>query len=74
MSGYKAEVFVHGEWAQNAVVWPDAESAAKAGADLMSRWTLVRDWRVVEVTTEPNRKSWDERVAEKGLPPRRVQL
>jgi hypothetical protein len=30
----------------------DAETYAK---DLMSRWTLVREWRVVESEDEPNR-------------------
>ena len=56
--GYKAEVLVQGKWHQNGEVWPDAESAKKAGADLQRRWTLVRDWRCVEVVHEPNRPEW----------------
>jgi hypothetical protein len=75
MSGFKAEVLVQGEWSRNGQVWPDAESARKAGSDLMGRWMLVEDFRVVEVADTPTEKvTWDEKVAEHGLPPRRVQL
>lgn len=74
--GYKAEVLVPGDgWGQNGVVWPDRESAERAARDLWSRWTLTTDHRAVEVIgEEPNRPTWDEWVAERGLPPRSVRL
>lgn len=71
---YKAEVLVQGEWSRNGEVWPDEASAFAAGQDLMGRWTLVRDHRVVAVDEPANRPTWEERVAAHGLPPRRVQL
>jgi len=75
MAGFKSEVFVDGEWGRNGVTWPDLISAERAAADLYSRWTLTTDHRAVEVEDEePNRPSWDEWVAEHGLPPRRVSL
>ena len=74
MMGSKAEVIVSGEWGQNGIVWPDRESAEKAAADLYGRWTLTSDHRAVEVDEEPNRPSWDQWVAERGLPPRSVSL
>ena len=72
--GYKSEVLVGGKWGQNAVVWPDRESAEAAAADLYSRWTLTAGHRAVEVQERPNRPTWDEWVAERGLPPRSVRL
>ncbi len=68
--GWKTEVFVQGEWASNAVVWPDEQSALSAGRDLMSRWLLVEDFRAVEVDEEPNRPAW----ADAPRMPRRVTL
>jgi hypothetical protein len=72
--GYKTEVYVQGEWSTNAVVWPDAESADKAGYDLLCRWFVPTDYRVVEVDEEPNRPTWEEYVAQNGLPPQSVSL
>jgi len=73
--GFKAEVLVGGsEWSQNAVVWPDRESAEKAALDLYGRWTLTTGHRAVEVAEEPNRPTWDEHVALHGLPPRSVRV
>ena len=78
--GYKSEVLVSGEWGQNAVVWPDRESAEKAAANLYSRWTLTTDHRAVEVAEEPNRPTYEEHVAARGQaraggpPPRSVTL
>lgn len=63
-----------GDWYPNGVVWPDEDSALAAGADIQSRWLLVLEHRAVQVDEEPNRPTWDEWVAEKGLPPRSVQL
>ena len=74
MMGYKSEVFVDGEWGRNGVVWPDMASAETAAADLYSRWTLTTDHRAVEVDEKPNRPTWDEWVAQRGLPPRSVTL
>ena len=60
--------------ARNAVVWPDAASARKAGDDLLGRWFVPVAYRVQEVDEEPNRPTWDEHVAEHGLPPKSVSL
>ena len=59
--GYKAEVLVDGVWWQNAIVWPDRESAEKAAWDLWARWSLTAGHRAVEVDEEPNRPTWAER-------------
>jgi hypothetical protein len=72
--GWKAEVLVDGVWGQNGVVWPDEDSARSAARDLYSRWMLTTDHRAVEVDEEPNRPTWAEHVAEKGLPPKSVTL
>jgi len=72
--GYKTEVYVQGEWSTNAVVWPDAESADKAGVDLLGRWFVPTHHRVMEVDEKPNRPTWDEYVALNGLPPKKVSL
>jgi len=76
MAAFKAEVLlVGGEWGSNSIRWPDEASAAAAAQDLWSRWTATIDHRAVEVEDEePNRPTWDEWVAEHGLPPRRVSL
>lgn len=63
MSGYVTEVFVEGKWSRNAVVWPDKESADKAGWDLLGRWMVPTACRAVETDEEPNRPTWDEYVA-----------
>jgi hypothetical protein len=39
-----------GKWCGNGLVFDTAEEAGAYGLDLASRWTLVRDWRVVEVS------------------------
>mgnify|MGYP001589554856 CR=1 FL=1 len=44
---YKVEVFVQGSWASNALVFDTIEQAQAYGTDLMARWMLVEDWRVV---------------------------
>ena len=71
---FKAEVFVEGTWSQNGETWPDSESADCAGRDLLSRWFVPTDSRVVEVDEVPNRPTWDEWVAKNGLPPCSVSL
>ena len=74
MSGFKTEVLVAGKWSSNAVVWPDRESAKKAGVDLLNRWFVPDASRAVPTDDEPNRPTWDEHVAKEGLPPRSVSL
>jgi len=73
--GWISEVQTGGnEWSRNAVVWPDKGSAEAAAIDLAGRWTMVSDWRVAKVDETPNRPSWEEWIAEKGLPARSVVL
>lgn len=47
---FKVEVIADasGEWVSNALRFPTKEMAEDYGADLASRWMLVRKWRVVE--------------------------
>ncbi len=73
--GFKAEMqAAEGDWGTNAQVWPDRESAEQAGHNLLMRWTGASDTRVITVDEAPNMPTWDEHVAERGLPPLRVQL
>ena len=48
---WKAEVIADasGEWVGNALTFTTREEAEAYARDLFSRWTLVREWRVVEV-------------------------
>ena len=39
-------------WVANGVVYRNRKNAEISGADLASRWTLVRDWTVLELTTQ----------------------
>ena len=51
---FKVEVIADssGKWCGNAMLY-DTEGEAKAAAvDLMNRWLLVREWRVVEVADD----------------------
>ncbi len=74
-TGWKTEVETPKDvWTGNGIVWPDEESALRAGRDLLSRWFVPTDYRAVETDETPNRPTWDEHVAAKGLPPRSVQL
>jgi hypothetical protein len=54
---YKVEVIADGSgtWCSNALRFATAEEADAYGTDLASRWTLVREWRVVATTDEVNR-------------------
>lgn len=75
MSGFKVEVHIPpSEWCGNGETWPDRESADAAGRNLLSRWFVPDDYRVVEVEEEPNRPTWTEWVRERGLPPQSVTL
>ena len=53
---YKAEVIADssGKWVGNALVFATEEEATIYVADLYSRWTLVRETRVVETDEAPN--------------------
>ncbi len=48
---YKVEVIADGsgEWVGNLLKFDTVEEAEAYAKDLADRWTLVRDWRVVEV-------------------------
>jgi hypothetical protein len=47
---YKAEVIADnsGEWVANALRFPTKEMAEAYARDLFSRWTAVKEWRVVK--------------------------
>lgn len=53
---YKVEVIADdsGEWVSNALRFPTEEKAKKYAKDLFSRWTSVREWRVVPVDDPTN--------------------
>tara|TARA_R110000737_G_scaffold1562_2_gene4626 strand:+ start:619 stop:960 length:342 start_codon:yes stop_codon:yes gene_type:complete len=74
ITGFISEVKVDNDWGRNGVVWPDMASAEAAARDLFWRWMLTTDYRAVEVAEEPNRPTWDEWVADRGLPARSVSL
>ena len=46
---YKVEVIADstGDWVGNGLRFDTTEEAATYAKNLMSRWTLVREWRVV---------------------------
>ena len=54
---YKAEVIADnsGQWCGNALRFATREEAEAYARDLFSRWTAVREWRVVESKEEVNR-------------------
>lgn len=45
---YKPEVFVQGQWAGNNLAFATKEEARASATDLMQRWLLVEDCRVVK--------------------------
>jgi hypothetical protein len=51
---YRVEVIADnsGKWCGNGLTFETQSAAAIYGADLASRWTLVREWRVVPVAAE----------------------
>ena len=51
---YKVEVLADnsGQYVGNGLKFDHVAQAEEYGIDLMSRWTLVRSWRVVETLTE----------------------
>ncbi len=54
---YKVEVIADnsGVWCGNGLTFDTVVAAEEYAKDLMWRWTLVREWRVVPVTEEvPN--------------------
>lgn len=52
---YKVEVIADrsGQWTGNGITYTTREHAEESARDLASRWTAVRDWRVVEVAELP---------------------
>ncbi len=48
---FKVEVIADnsGQWVGNSLTFDSREAAEAYGVDLFSRWTAVREWRVVEV-------------------------
>lgn len=50
---FKVEVIADGsgKWVGNAVTFGTVDLARAYGADLFSRWTAVREWRVVNIVT-----------------------
>ena len=50
VQSYKAEVLADdsGQWVSNALRFPTRERAEEYAKDLFSRWTSVREWRVVD--------------------------
>jgi len=50
MSQFKVEVIADnsGRWCGNELVFATQGDAETYAADLASRWTLVREWRVIE--------------------------
>lgn len=48
---YRVEVIADstGTWAGNALKFATVDEARTYARDLASRWTSVRDWRVVEI-------------------------
>lgn len=73
-TGWKQEVLVDGTWSRDGVVWPDEKSALNAGSNLLMRWFVPTDYRAVAVTEEPNRPTWEEWIAQQGLPPTSVSV
>ena len=51
---YKYEVIADnsGHWAGNAIRYATPQEAEEAAINLAGRWTLVREWRVVDCETE----------------------
>ena len=52
---YKAEVIAdnNGQWCGNALVFDTKIAAEMYAQDLAMRWTLVSDWRVIEIDDVP---------------------
>lgn len=50
MKKFKVEVIADssGEWVGNGLKFATREEAQHYGEDLFSRWTAVREWRIVE--------------------------
>lgn len=57
IQSYKVEVIADnsGVWVGNALRFKTMKDATAAGRDLFARWTLVREYRVVEAEEVPNR-------------------
>jgi hypothetical protein len=40
-----------GTWAGNGLTFPTVEEAKKYAKDLFCRWTAVREWRILRIST-----------------------
>lgn len=61
---WKPEVCVEGNWARNGLVFATEKEARDSAYDLMLRWTLVEDYRAVEVTDLVNSSYHDGELKE----------
>lgn len=63
---YAVEVIADnsGKWVGNGVRFPTEAAAKRYGEDLFLRWTLVREWRVVEFTDPVNRDEQGKALSE----------
>lgn len=50
MNEYRVEVIVDssGKWVGNGLKFPNIDEAVTYAKDLYGRWTLVREWRIVD--------------------------
>jgi hypothetical protein len=60
-TSYKVEVQVHGEtrWSSNALRFATEPEAIEAAKDLQSRWTMMKEWRVVG-SADPVNYKWED--------------
>lgn len=63
---YKAEVIADssGKWESNGLAFATEAEAADYARNLMGRWMMVREWRVVE-SAEPVNYAWKDGQAER---------
>ena len=56
MKKYKVEVIADnsGKWCSNQLTFETREKAEEYGANLYATWSLVREWRVVDVSIVSN--------------------
>ena len=61
---WKVEVIADnsGKWVSNALTFATEGEAMAYAIDLASRWTLVREWRVVPVDREEQRLATEARI------------
>ncbi len=50
MEFHRYAVLVQGDWSYNGIVFKSKADAEASARDLMSRWTMVGDWRVETIS------------------------